>query len=120
LRVEAWLPDPSCSQARVDALVAEVRDDKDVPMSLEPLRRVDSPDHQPKQILAELASIIGRRLAGDAITVANFAPELQGLDLLAQTLEALSSDTGKRRPWTTVSACRDLVSRLNGAAADIR
>jgi hypothetical protein len=119
--VEAWLPDLNGRQARVDALVDEIRNDGESPEWLAADASCNAEPDQIFQVLADLARTLGRQIAGDPVTVARFSSELQGFDLLAEALEAMrSKQPGRnRRLADTLSACGELLLRLKAAPEDI-
>jgi hypothetical protein len=114
--VDAWLPDGNSRQARVDALLRDIRNDNAAYEEVSSLAHHGEGSGS-KEILAELASILGTQLASDPLIVARFSTELQGLDLLAQALEARNQPDGIRRLAHTVSACGEILGRLKAAAA---
>jgi hypothetical protein len=119
--VESWLPDWNGRQAQVDALLDDIRKDSasgDLP-DARPACETD-PD-QAFKTLADLARTLGRQFASDSATVARFSSELQGFDILAQALEALGARQpgGTRRLADTVSACRELLLRLDSDSGDL-
>lgn len=115
--VDAWLPDGNSRQARVDALVRDIRNNNAA--CEESFNHADNNGElgEPKEVLAELASALGTQFASDPLIVARFSTELQGLDLLAQALEARSQPGGDRRLVDTVNACGEILARLKTAAA---
>lgn len=119
--VEAWLPDSNGRQARVDALVSEVRNDNAFPESPEAEAPSNAVHGQAFEVLADLARTMGRRIASDPVTIARFSVELQGFDILSQALEALRSKQpgSTRRLADTVSACGELLLRLEAVPDDI-
>lgn len=119
--VEAWLPDLNGRQARVDALVGGIRNDNSFPELLEAAAALSAEPDQAFKVLADLARSLGHRLASDAVMVARFSSELQGFDILAQALEALGSQQpgSRRRLDDTVSACGELLNRLNAGSEDL-
>jgi hypothetical protein len=117
VRVEAWLPETSGRQDRVDALVGQIRNNRTISERLASETSRTAEPELALDVLAELARTLGRQLAADPATIARFSFELQGFDLLAQALEALPpQQTGPSRRFAdTVGACADLLLRLKTA-----
>ena len=119
--VEAWLADSNARQARVDALVGEIRGGRAIEERPAVEASCSAEPNRAFEVLAELAMTLGRRIASDPVAITKFSSELQGFDILAQALEAMhSQDPGSsRRLADTLSACAELLLRLNAAAAQV-
>jgi hypothetical protein len=116
--VDAWLPDSNGRQAQVDALVRHIRNPEETSDPSCTGTHSYGEVREPNEVLAELASALGSHFSRDPLIVAKFPTELQGLDLLAQVLEAQNYPVSDRRLADTVNACSEMLARLNQTFAD--
>ncbi len=115
--VDAWLPKGKARQARIDALIDNIRNENEQSGDFPTEHRPDCRLDRSAEVLALLARALGRQFASDPATIARFPFELQGLDILVQALEAIASDDSgaSRRLAETVSACRELLANMTAA-----
>ena len=117
--IDAWLPAESSGQARVDAIVRDIRNangTSDTPMGAAPISVEPA---KPGARLAELANALATQFASDPLIVERFSIELQGLDLLAQALEASCESAEGERLAGTLAACEEIAAALASRPAAV-